>query len=536
VLDEPLVQAACGLMAVHGWGRGRRAARLGVDYVTTATGVTLAQGVLAGLLARLRGRPTRGVTVSMAATALMTVSPYLAAGTADTPDPPARLGSGHPPPFRSADGVAFEVETLYAEPWRTLWTSLGVSDTVAGRAWRPFMQRYTTAVAPLPAALHAATEARSFTELTSAAAAAGVAVQRLRRHAERRDELASSKPFAAPWSLQPLSPTGHSITELGWRRNGDGPLGGIMVVEVGRRVQAPLAAHLLGLLGAEVIRIEPTGGDEQRAIPPIAGNCSARFLALNHGKRVIEADLWNPADRRTVLDAAAAADVFVHNWVPGKAAQLGLDHDHLAAVNPRLISAHACGWGDARGAHPPPGTDFLVQAYTGLADHLTPAGEAPAGSLMPLLDVLGALVATSGVLAGLLGRERDGRGRRVRSSLLSAAALLQAQLGGGRGPNGRPEFGTFGVPLPASDGNLVISRTASARAVTAALGINELAEVPAKIAAHPVDRTLALLAAAGINAVRICHHPAELAGQRWAAGLLHHDRCALVRAPWTFTA
>src|SRR5919206_3407747 len=67
VLDEPLVQAACGLMAVHGWGRGCRAARLGVDYVTTATGVTLAQGVLAGLLTRLRGRPTRGITASMAA-------------------------------------------------------------------------------------------------------------------------------------------------------------------------------------------------------------------------------------------------------------------------------------------------------------------------------------------------------------------------------------------------------------------------------------------------------------------------------------
>ena len=98
--------------------------------------------------------------VSMAATALLTVCQYLAVGTADERDPPARVGSGHPPPFRSADGLAFELETLYAEPWRTLWTSLGVLDTVAGRAWRPFIQRYTTAVAPLPAALHTATEAR----------------------------------------------------------------------------------------------------------------------------------------------------------------------------------------------------------------------------------------------------------------------------------------------------------------------------------------------------------------------------------------
>jgi crotonobetainyl-CoA:carnitine CoA-transferase CaiB-like acyl-CoA transferase len=155
----------------------------------------------------------------------------------------------------------------------------------------------------------------------------------------------------------------------------------------------------------------------------------------------------------------------------------------------------------------------------------------PAGSLLPLLDVLGGLVATSGVLAGLLGRERDGRGRQVGSSLLSAAGLLQTQLGGCRGPNERPEFGAFGVPLPASNGELVISRTASVRAVTATLGVPDLAEVPAEIAAQPVDRSVALLTAAGVDAVRTCHHPAELAGNLWAAGLLHHDRCTLINPP-----
>jgi CoA:oxalate CoA-transferase len=177
VLDEPLAQAACGLMAVHGRGRGRRASRLGVDYVTTAAGVALAQGALAGVLARLRGHPTRGVTVSMAATALLTVSQYLAAGTADEPDLLAHSEPGNPPPFRSADGVTFELETLDAEPWRLFWTGLGVSGAVAGQAWRPFMLRYATALAPLPAELHAATAARSYAELTRAAAAAGRATR-----------------------------------------------------------------------------------------------------------------------------------------------------------------------------------------------------------------------------------------------------------------------------------------------------------------------------------------------------------------------
>lgn len=532
LLDEPLAQAACGLMAVHGRGRGRRAARLGVDYVTTATGVILAQAVLASLLARLRGRPARGVSVSMAGTALLTVSQYLAASTSDEPDLPLRAGPGHPPPFRSADGVSFELETLYAEPWRQLWTSLGVSETMAGRAWRPFMLRYATAVAPLPAALHATTEARPFAELTQAAAVAGVAVQRLRRHAERCDELGSRKPFAAPWTVEPAGPAGPRSAEHHGR---DSPLAGIVVLEAGRRVQGPLAGHMLGLLGAEVIRIEPTGGDPLRAMPPMAGDCSARFLALNRGKRLVEADLWDSVGRRTVADAAAHADVFLHNWAPGKAEQLGLDHDRLAARNPRLIYAHASGWGDALGTHPPPGTDFMVQAYAGLPDHLTPADEVPAGSLMTLLDVLGGLVAAGGVLAGLLGRERDGRGRRVHSSLLSAATLLQSQLGGERGPNGRPAFSAFAVPIPASDGDLVISRSAPAGTVTAALGLDDPAKVPDTIAAHSLDRSLALLRAEGIDAVRVCPDPARLASDPWAARKLYHDRCAFVRPPWTFT-
>ncbi|MGB7796887.1 MAG: CoA transferase, partial [Pseudonocardiaceae bacterium] len=407
---------------------------------------------------------------------------------------------------------------------------LGVPETVAAQAWRPFIQRYATAVAPLPASLHAATQARPFAELAGAAAVAGVAVQRLRRHDEG-DRICGCAPFAAPWTVESMGSAMPGSAACG---SADSPLAGMVVVEAGRRVQGPLAGHLLGLLGAEVISIEPTGGDPLRGMPPMAGDCSARFLALNRGKRLVEADLWNPTGRATVLDAVAQADVFLHNWAPGKAAKLGLDHDRLAAINPRLVSAHASGWGDSLGANPPPGTDFMVQAYAGLPDHLTPASEAPAGSLMTLLDVLGGLVAASGVLAGLLGRERDGRGRRVRSSLLCAAALLQAQLDE-RGPNGRPEFGSFGVPLPAMDGDLVLSRTASPRTVTAALGLGDMAQLPAALASQPVDISLALLTAAGVDAVRACPDPGELASDLWAATLLQQDRCAFVRPPWTFT-
>ena len=154
---------------------------------------------------------------------------------------------------------------------------------------------------------------------------------------------------------------------------------------------------------------------------------------------------------------------------------------------------------------------------------------------MTLLDVLGGLSATSGVLARLLGREQDGRGRRVRSSLLCSAALPQAHLGE-RGPNGRREFGSFGVPLPAVDGDLVLSRTAPPPVVTAAFGVSELTEVPAAIAASPVAQSLQQLAATGVDAVRACADPGELTDDSWAAALLHRDGCAFVRPPWEFTA
>lgn len=552
VLDEPLAQAACGLMAVHGrargrrgrgrWGRGRGVARLGVDYVTTAASVVLAQGVLAALLARLRGGPASGVMVSVAATALLTVSQYLAAGTADERDPVARAEPGNPPPFQSLDGVVFELEALDEEPWWRFWTAFGLSDEVSHRSWRPFLLRYSTAVAELPVELHAATMTRSFADLRHAAESVGVAVQPLRSYAQRRQELVGHDPFAASWTIEP---NGSARAEPGTGRAGgsgarfgDGPLAGMVVVDAGRRVQGPLAGQLLGQLGAEVVRIEPTGGDPLRAMPPLAGDCSARFFALNCGKRLVEADLWNPTGRAEVLDAVRDADVFLHNWAPGRAARLGLDHDRLAAVNPRLVSAHASGWGDARGTNPPPGTDFMVQAYAGLPDQLTPFGEAPAGSLMTLLDVLGGLVATSGVLAGLLGRERDGRGRLVRSSLLSAADLLLARLLpaelSDRGQAGQPEWGIVGVPLPAADGHLVLSRNISPYQAATALGVGDPVQLLVAVAAQPVARSLALLTAAGVDAVRACADPDELADDPWVATLLQRDRCALVRPPWTF--
>src|SRR5699024_7742524 len=101
---------------------------------------------------------------------------------------------------------------------------------------------------------------------------------------------------------------------------------------------------LLHALGAEVIRVEPPGGDPMRGVPPMSSACSARFRALNDGKRVVEADLKTRAGQRDVRELVSEADAFVHNWAPGKAEQFGLDAETLARVRPGLVHSWASGW------------------------------------------------------------------------------------------------------------------------------------------------------------------------------------------------
>ncbi|MET9854839.1 CoA transferase, partial [Streptomyces sp. NPDC006450] len=436
ITDEATAQAATGIMAVHGRRDGLPRG-LAVDYATAATAVLTTQGLLAALLARARG--CEGAAAQphtyVDRAGLLVVSQYLAASGADEGEA-AELAPGGPP-FTAADGTLFELETLDPGPWAGFWRALEAPSDAVRAGWRPFQFRYATACAPFPEALHATARAHGWQRIRDAAAASGAEVCRLRTLAER----AAEHDGAAPWTLTPYgsgpSPYGSGPSPY---RSGaaprpvaasrvpatPGPLTGMTVLEAGRRVQAPLAAHLLGLLGAEVVRIEPPGGDPLRGMPPACSGVSARWLALNRGKRAVEIDIKSPGDRLRLAELAAGADVFLHNWAPGKAAELGLDSADLARANPALVYAYTGGWGTGRIADPPMGTDFMVQARTGVGEAARPEGEVPAPSLMTLLDVLGGLLGAEAVLAGLLLRERTGRGVRVDSSLLGAADLLTA--------------------------------------------------------------------------------------------------------------
>lgn len=265
LVDEATVQAATGVMAVHGRRDGSPRG-LAVDYAATAAGVLTVQGLLASLVGQARGGAARAVTTGADRAGLLAVSQYLAAAGADEGEA-AELAPGGPP-FTSADGILFELETLDPGAWAAFWRALEAPAEALRAGWRPFQFRYATACAPFPAALHLTARSHTWERIRRAAAAYGAEVCALRPLAER----AAEHDGAAPWALAPtvtgrLTARSHRLP--GAAHSG-GPLAGLTVLEAGRRIQAPLAAHLLGRLGADVIRIEPPGGDPLRGMPPPA--------------------------------------------------------------------------------------------------------------------------------------------------------------------------------------------------------------------------------------------------------------------------
>ncbi|MFQ6394265.1 CoA transferase [Nocardia sp. KC 131] len=520
VVDEATAQAAAGLMLVHGRRDGAPRG-LAVDYTATATGILTVHGLLATLIARTRGSTATVADVAVDRVALLTVSQYLAAACADDEEA-APLGQGGPP-FTTADGVLFEVEALDVGVWADFWRELDAPAQALRKGWRPFQFRYATACAPIPTELHATTARRTWGQIRVAAAAAGADVCRLHTLGERAEEIRAGREDSVPWELtlgvENRSAGGSSMSSV------DKPLAGMTVLEAGRRVQAPLAAHLLGLLGAEVVRIEPPGGDPLRGMPPTCSGISARWLALNRGKGAVEIDIKSADDRHRLCALAAEADVFLHNWAPGKAEQFGLGADDLWAANPGLVYAYTSGWA-GRLDDAPMGTDFMVQARTGVGAAARPADEAPVPSLMTLLDVLGGMLGTEAILAGLLTREQTGRGVRVESALLGAANLLTApaldRLRAGVEPR-RPAG--FRRPLPTADG-LLAPADNDAAAATAHLD---------RIQQLPTGDALAMLRDNGIRATAVTTDLAALPTDPRFAGSMHTDAhgALAISSPWS---
>ncbi|SHM68190.1 CoA transferase [Streptomyces yunnanensis] len=518
VADEATAQATTGVMHVHGRRDGQPLG-LAVDYAATCAAVATVQGLLAALLGQVRGGRATHVTCGADRAALLAVSQYIAA--AGAPEAEAVVLEPGGPPFTASCGTRFELEALEPTVWAGFWRSLGTPEQAIRSGWRPFQFRYATACAPLPEELHAATRTVSWARIRQAAAASGAEVCRLHTLADRVAEATAD----APWTFAPSASIGVPPPR-DLRCEDARPLSGFTVLEAGRRIQAPLAAHLLGLLGADVIRVEPPGGDPLRGMPPCCSNVSARWLALNRGKRAIQIDVKSPIGQAELRELVAGADVFLHNWAPGRAERFGLDADHLAAVNPRLVHAYTSGWG-GRLPGAPIGTDFMVQARTGVGEAARPADEPTAPSLMTLIDMLGGLLGAEAVLAALLLRERTGRGVRVESSLLGAAETLTAPAlrRAGVGREARRPAG-FRRPLPTAD-RWIAPTDDSARAANTQSGHL------ARLSSH---EAVAVLRDQGLTATVVTTDLAALPIDPRLRGVLTRDPhgSLVVPSPWRF--
>ena len=196
------------------------------------------------------------------------------------------------------------------------------------------------------------------------------------------------------------------------------PLEGLSVVALEQAISAPLCTRYLYDLGAAVIKVErPDGGDFGRDYDRAAGSVSSWFVWTNRGKRSLVLDLKDATGRAYLEKLLARADVFVENLAPGAVDRLGFGHQALRDRFPRLITCSISGYGDSGPYRDRKAFDLLLQGEAGVLA-ITGTPEAPAKVGMSVSDVSAGMFALSSLLAALLQRGRDGRGRHVEISML----------------------------------------------------------------------------------------------------------------------
>jgi crotonobetainyl-CoA:carnitine CoA-transferase CaiB-like acyl-CoA transferase len=208
---------------------------------------------------------------------------------------------------------------------------------------------------------------------------------------------------------------------------GHGALAGLRVIDLSRVLAGPLCTQMLSDHGADVVKIEPPGGDETRGLgPPFdAHGDAAYFTAVNRGKRGMAMNLAEPAGRAVLLRLLEDADVLIENFVPGTMARWGLDYAaELQPRFPRLIYCTVSGFGADGPLGGLPGYDAVLQAMCGLMSVNGEAAGGPTRLGIPIVDHMTAYVALSGILMALHERHRSGQGQRVEATLFDAAMSL----------------------------------------------------------------------------------------------------------------
>lgn len=254
---------------------------------------------------------------------------------------------------------------------------------------------------------------------------------------------------------------------------GNGPLHGLRVVDLTQALAGPYCTMLLADLGADVMKVEPPGGDMTRTMGPFTEEDTERsyggyFASVNRGKRSIVLDLKNKSDKASLLELVKTAEVLIENSRAGVMDRLGLSYETLAEVNPALVYGAIRGFGDPRTGESPyaewPSYDIVAQASGGLVS-ITGSADGELAKCGPSVgDIFAGTLNAVGVLAAVIDARATGEGQFIDVamydavlSLCEGAAYNYSYTGRVRRPtgNGHPMIAPFDI-FPTADGHCAL--------------------------------------------------------------------------------
>ena len=207
------------------------------------------------------------------------------------------------------------------------------------------------------------------------------------------------------------------------------PLSGVRVLDLSRALAGPFCAMILGDLGADVVKVEPTpAGEMIRGWGPFDRDVSVYYLSVNRNKRSLALDFRKREGLDLIREMAMTADVVIENFKPGTMEEMGLSCDSLRAANQRLVYANVTGFGRDGPYGDWPGVDQIAQGMSGFMSITGTTESGPTRVGLPIGDVCAGMWTALGVQAALLQRHVNGRGQRVETSLLaSLVGMLNVQ-------------------------------------------------------------------------------------------------------------
>lgn len=209
-------------------------------------------------------------------------------------------------------------------------------------------------------------------------------------------------------------------------------LDGIRILDLTRNIAGPVATMMAAEMGADVIKVEPPGGDEMRTWPPFIDGQSVYFISCNRGKRSISLDLKSDEGKALFLDLLKHADVLVENYRPNTLEKLGLGWDQLKLTHPKLVWVSVSGYGRSGPKAQAPAYDSMIQAYSGIMGITGEKDGAPVRSGGSPIDIATSYLAWGAIMTGLHSLQKTGTGLILEVSLMeSALGFMHAYLQGG---------------------------------------------------------------------------------------------------------